>query len=110
MLEMTRGDTKKYKFQRKDAEGNVIKAIPDALFFTVKSNQYLNEFLFQKTINDMVIDDEGFWHFEILPEDTNNLKFRRYVYDLEVIQGGVKTTISKGDFNVTYEVTYQINE
>ena len=31
-MELTRGDTGQFKFQRKDAEGHVILTTPDALY------------------------------------------------------------------------------
>lgn len=109
-LQMIRGDTAQFKFQRLDAEGEVITAIADGLYFTVK-NKFTDEgFAFQKKLEDMVFDEDGTYHFTVLPEDTNNLNFANYVYDLEAIQDGVKTTISIGNFNIMPESTWAVNE
>lgn len=109
-LEMTRGDTTGWKFQRLDADGQVITIIADELYFTVKGSFQDTNFKFQKTLNDMTFDEDGTYHFVINPEDTNDLNFGNYVYDLEVIQSSVKTTISKGKFVLDTESTWAINE
>lgn len=109
-LAMTRGDTARFKFQRVDADGEVITSRPDSLFFTVKSNTQNQAFKFQKTLDDMTIDSDGTYHFTIIPTDTNGLAFGQYYYDLEVIDSGVKTTISIGNFIIEPEVTYASNE
>ena len=109
-LSMTRGDTARFKFQRLDADGEVILSRPDSLYFTVKSNTRNQSFKFQKTLEDMTMDSDGTYHFTILPTDTNELAFGRYYYDLEVIEDGVKTTVSIGNFIIGPEVTYASNE
>lgn len=109
-LQMIRGDTVKYKFQRKDSEGEVITATPDALYFTVKETTTKQRPVFQKTLEDMQMDSDGNWSFTIEPADINGLQYWKYAYDLEVIQGGVKTTISIGTFIIKPEVTWAQNE
>lgn len=109
-ITFTRGDTAGFKFQRLDTDGNVIMQIADELYFTVKT-QFTNQgFVLQKTLDDMTFDEDGFYHFVIEPEDTNALKFADYVYDIETIQGGVKSTPLKGKFVMTPESTWQANE
>ena len=53
-MELTRGDTGQFKFQRKDAEGHVILTTPDALYFTVKKSYQSPTVVFQKTIDDIL--------------------------------------------------------
>lgn len=100
----------KYKFQRKDSEGEVIVATPGALYFTVKETTNKLTPVLQKTLEDMQMDSDGTWSFIIEPSDTNGLQYWKYAYDLEVIQGGVKTTISIGNFIIKPEVTWAQNE
>jgi len=108
-MEIVRGDTKALKFQRKmDGEPILIKA--DKVYFTVKKNTRDKEALFQKTIADMSFDSEGVYHFIIEPEDTNNLSYGDYVYDLEVKIENYTRTIAKGTISVVDEVTFPINE
>lgn len=110
-MKITRGDTQSYKFQRLDAEGNAITTKASAIYFTVKSNYRTTDVLFQKTIDDMIFDEDGTYHFDIRSEDTDGLKFGSYVYDIEVKIGNNYTkTISKGIFEVTEEVTHKDNE
>lgn len=109
-ISMIRGDTTPLMFQRKDSNGDVIKLRADKIYFTVKKSDLPNEVLFQKTIEDMTFDEDGTYHFVIQPEDTNNLEFKNYSYDLEVIQGDVVSTISYGEFIIEKEVTFAGNE
>lgn len=109
-MEITRGDTRHYKFQRKDENGNVILKKADKIYFTVKNNEVEIKPLFQKTIDDMIFDSDGFYHFSILPEDTNKLPYRIYYYDIERIVEGDKRTISIGELKLTKEVTFAENE
>ena len=108
-MQLTRGDTKALKFQRK-SEGQVIKTVADNIYFTVKKNNSTNDVIFQKTINDMTFDDEGFYHFTINPIDTNNLSYGEYVYDIEVKIDNYVKTIAQGTLSITKEVTFASNE
>lgn len=98
-------------FQRKDNDGNVITTRPGKLFFTVKSDPRNLNPVFQINFSQMNFDEDGTIHFAILPEMTNNLDWRKqYWYDIEVIDAGVKTTISYGKFTLKPEVTWVENE
>ena len=110
-LRVTRGDTAKFHFHREDAEGETITFKADKIFFSVKNKPEQSEVVFQKTIDDMEFDEEYEYHFTIEPEDTDPLNFHdKYYYDLEVIDDGVKTTISYGRFILDPEVTHAGNE
>lgn len=110
-ITMTRGDTTKWYFQRKDNDGNVIKTRPSKLFFTVKSDPRNLTPVFQIAFPEMTLDEDGTIHFTILPDMTNGLDWRKqYWYDIEVIDAGVKTTISYGRFTLKPEVTWAQNE
>ena len=109
-LSMIRGDTTSLKFQRKDNDGNVIMLQADKAYFTVKKNVSQTNVLIQKTLEDMTLDEEGVYHFTILPEDTDGLDYGTYVYDLEIIQNEIVTTISRGEFIIESEVTFAENE
>lgn len=108
-LTLTRGDTQTFSFIRKDSDGNPITIKADALYFTVKNNYVTTDVLIQKTIDDCTFTD-GKYTFVIEPEDTDNLNYGLYVYDLEVKQEDYKKTISKGTFEITEEVTFTDNE
>lgn len=110
LIEMTRGDTCPLRFKRLDANGNVITTVAEKVYFTVKK-AFTDKFLiFQKTLADMTFDNEGIYHFVINPEDTNGLSYGNYYWDVEVITGTYKQTISKGVLRLTDEATWEFNE
>lgn len=110
-LSQTRGDSKAYQFQRTNkADGSVITREPDTIYLTVKKNYDTEDFLFQKTKADFTIDEDGTYHFEIKPEDTENLRYGKYVYDIQVTTDGKVTTLVKGAFGIEKESTWAVNE
>lgn len=112
-MEITRGDNKQFKLQRKDVDGNVIEVEADEMFFTVKYTQNHTEFLIQKKLSDGGIVFNGtdfYYRFELLPADTDNLTYGTYRYDVERIASGKKQTIAIGTFEITEEVTFASNE
>lgn len=109
MINLTRGDTGRYKFQRLDFDGNVLSTIPSAIYFTVKNSFDDTAFIFQKTIVDFTKDSAHWWHFVIEPSDTETLPCGNYVYDIEVTDEDI-TTISKGSFELKKEATWKVNK
>ena len=110
-LSQTRGDSKACQFQRVNKpDGSVILTPPDTIFMTVKKNYDTQDYFFQKKKEDFVIDDNGIYHFEIKPEDTENLRYGKYVYDIQVTTDGKVTTLVKGVFAVEKEATWASNE
>lgn len=114
-IELVRGDTLKLSFVRKDSENNTILTIPEAIYFTVKTNTNKEEAIFQKTLEDMEKNEiTGEYVFYINPEDTNSMNYGTYKYDLEVKDTiddiNYTKTIALGDFVVKEEVTFVSNE
>lgn len=114
-LSMIRGDSATFHFHREDVNGTIIRETPTDVFFTVKNTFDDQPFVIQKKMSDGTITEDSNYeyHITILPEDTNNLEFGEYVYDVEVIrnaEGTDKQTISKGSFTLETEVTYASNE
>lgn len=105
-MELTRGDTGQYCFQRLDADGDAITTTPTALYFTCKKSYQSSSVAFQKTIDDMTMDDDGTWHFVIEPEDTEALDIGNYVYDIEVTESSYVQTIAKGTLKLLAEATW----
>lgn len=113
LITFHRGDTANFHFHRSYANGTVIMERADRIYFTVKERGKEAEpnFVLQKKNTDFTFDEAGEYHFTITPADTNNLVFEKvYSYDIEVITGGVKTTIGSGDFVLKKEVTTQADE
>ena len=111
-LEITRGDSAKWKFRRLDNNNEPILVKADKVYFTVKNSFEDSDAVFQKTIDDMEFDNEGYYSFTVDPDDTNGLPFGYYVFDVEVIIEGIdyKKTIAKGDFIIKEEATSVENE
>jgi hypothetical protein len=107
---MVRGDSKAYKFQRKDREGNILTDTPTTLFFTVKTSFKTQEYVLQKNLENMYITQDGYWHFVLNPEDTEDLPYGKYCWDIQVVQDGFKTTIARGYLVLTDESTWEVNE
>lgn len=107
---LTRGDTCQLKWQRLDEEGEPITDIPDKMYFTVKKGFKTQNPIVQKTLEDMELGDDDYWHIVIAPDETDGLAYGEYVFDLEVINAGIKQTIAMGEFIVGEEVTFARNE
>ena len=112
-FEFPRGDTKLFKFQLKDKNGEVVTLTEsDELYFTVKRDPYSSTALFQKRIGDgMVLGDDEYYHVTISPSDTNSLDYGSYGYDIEIKTGeGVVKTLTIGTITLTEEYTFAGNE
>lgn len=113
MLQIIRGDTKFYKFQRKRKhDGSVITELPDKMYFTIKYDYNIDDVILQKTLDNGIEynEEESYYYITINPEDTNNLPYGKYVYDIEIIKNGIKQTISIGEILIANEVTFYENE
>lgn len=92
-ISMTRGDTLKCKINVTGADGQPYEPGPeDKILFAVKRNAEEKECLF--TVD--VPSDTCILH--IKPEDTKNLDFGTYKYDMSI-------TLSNGDVHTFIEVT-----
>lgn len=109
-MKIIRGDYKIFTFQRKNKNKNIIVEKPDKMYITIKRNEYSKEAVIQKTFDNGITFEEGKYSVEFLPEDTDNLSFGEYVYDIEIINGYIKKTIKKDIFIIESEVTYKENE
>ena len=109
-MRVIRGDNETFKFQRKDQDGNIITQKPDKMYLTVKENIYQEKALIQKTLENGIRFENETYYVDFVPEDTDDLSFGTYVYDIEVINENIKKTIEKGEFIIDGEVTHKENE
>lgn len=113
LIAMKRGDAENICFTVLDSEDNPISFKPDNIYFTVKRYADDHDPLIQKHLLDGSIQDmgEGTYQFKIEPKDTNELKFGKYVFDIEVVAAGIniKQTFM-GRFVLDNEVTHYYNE
>lgn len=106
---MTRGDTESITLSIFDEEGNLIpfsNANGDIVYFTVKASTQTGTVSFQKTIT--IFTPEGEAIVEIVPNDTKDLRYGDYVYDVQINKNGNVTTVVKpAKFVIQEEVTYE---
>jgi hypothetical protein len=78
----------------------------DTVYFTVKISANIEDIALQKIITEF--NEDGSCIIEIEPEDTKELKFRSYVYDIQLTDsnGRVTTIIPCSKFVIAEEVTY----
>lgn len=105
---MVRGDSESFTVRLRDKKTKEYKdfVTGDTVYFTVK-----------KTINDTdkelqkiaTIFDEGKAVFEILPEDTKEMAYGDYVYDVQLTDtdGRIRTILKYNTFTLEGEVTYE---
>ena len=103
---MTRGDTESLTIYCTDESGNIIDFVQvDTVYFTVKHSIYSDENLIQKKITTF---SEGKAIIEIEPEDTKNMAYGNYRYDIQLttFDDNVITLIRPSLFTVEGEITY----
>lgn len=111
-MEIIRGDTKYLRFQRHYCDNEIITELPEKLYFTIKFDSNIDDYLIQKTLNNGIEFNprDNYYYITIEPEDTDNLPYGDYYYDIEVIKGEYKQTICRGEFSLTDEYTFARNE
>ena len=110
-LEFTRGDTQFLRFQLKDGEGNLLKLTEsDNLYFTVKQNQNSKKILIQKKYPESIQYEDGYYIFVLNSEDTSELAYGTYQYDIELKTGDYVKTLGFGTITLTEEITHRGDE
>lgn len=101
VISITRGDTGRFELTVLDPQGNKYDYDEDSVVFTVKANTTAENPLIEKTIKP----DET---IVIEPDDTANLAYGKYVYDVELVTktGIVDTIITPHPFYIRPEVTF----
>lgn len=106
---MTRGDTESITLAIYDEDENLVpfsNANGDTVYFTVKSSTQTAIIDFQKIITSFTPEGEAI--VEITPNDTKDLRYGHYVYDVQVNKNGSVTTVIKpSKFVIQEEVTYE---
>ena len=99
-----------FKMTRGDSESITVvcEQIPftegDKITFTMRKFENAKEKELEKVVTEF---DEGKAIIEFRPEDTENLTFRKYFYDIEMRRAdGMVKTILKGHFEIEWEATY----
>lgn len=106
-LRMTRGDTESIDVYCINESSALIPLVDgDAVYFTVKASVDDEDVIIQKIVSSFT---EGKASITIEPEDTNELSYGNYVYDVQITKadGTVKTIIAPSEFVIGPEVTYE---
>ena len=107
MFEFVRGDTFPFKFGIKSRDGTPIKKEEiKTLFITVREQpNSFSPVISQKNLDDVTIDEYGTCHVKFEPEDTEELSYQRYYFDIEItLKSGYRKSHVR-DFRLTHEVT-----
>jgi hypothetical protein len=109
-ITMPRGDIRNIKFSVTSSATFVTDLTE--IYFTVKRNYRNDKYEFQKTLSsgDIYLDSDNFYHFKINPEDTNNLDYGIYNFDIEILRDNVIKQTTVGELRITKEVTFASNE
>lgn len=110
-LEFIRGDTQIIRFALRNALGEPIELNKDAnLYFTVKKDYNSTKREFQKRYPTDIKYEEGYYYIEIASQDTAELNYGSYVYDIELKSGSYVKTLGLGTITLTEEVTHRRDE
>ncbi|HZJ99386.1 MAG TPA: hypothetical protein VFC79_05245 [Tissierellaceae bacterium] len=106
-ISMIRGDTQSIIISVKDKDGNKVPLITgDMIYLTVKQSINTEKKVLQKVVTQF---EDGNAIIEITPDDTKDIPFRTYVYDIQLnrVDGTVSTIIPPSNFIIGGEVTYE---
>lgn len=112
-IEIVQGDTSPiYKFQRKSLDNIVITTKPKKMWITFKRSCSCEECLFQKTLEKGITFENNYYKFQLLSDDTCDLKYGTYGFDIAIINenGEKKTLLNNGVLEVVKHYTKKCNE
>lgn len=102
-IRLTRGDTAKISIAIDNATSGHAYVLEDGdtLTFTIKKSVYETNAIIQKVMT-------GSATISIEPEDTEDLSYGAYVYDVQLTteSGEIYTVVEPSEFNLTSEVTW----
>jgi|CZCB01.1.fsa_nt_gi hypothetical protein len=105
-LAMIRGDSESITLSLKDGDAVIPFVTGDTVYFTVKVSPIVDEIALQKIVTEF--NEDGNCIIEIAPNDTKDLRFISYVYDIQLnrFDGTVTTIVPCSKFAILPEVTY----
>lgn len=111
-LAINRGTYVGYKAQRLNMDGTPILTQADAIYFVVKKQWTDKTALITKTLADMTFDEQGYYHFSINPEDTEDLPYGNYVWDFTSVydDDAYRAKPAHGKFIIGNSAGWIINE
>jgi len=109
---MPRGDIRLVRFLMKNPDDTTANVSFTEVYFTVKKNTMTKSYCFQKRLSTggIVKLAPGDYQVKIEPQDTTNMVYGNYKFDIQFeYEDQLKETFV-GDFVLTDEVTYPENE
>ena len=106
-MEFIRGDTFAFKFLVTFEDGTPItKSDLETLFITVRKRpNKTSPILFEKTLDDVEIDDKGYCHARFEPQNTEELFYGSYFFDIELTTNSGYRKSKLMEFKITKETT-----
>lgn len=111
-IKMPRGDIRPVSFCVEDENGDASDILFDEIYFTVKDQFKNPRYVLQKTLTggDIERNQNGEYEFVLAPEDTQDLRFANYDFDIEILYGTVIKETFMGILELTPECTHAGNE
>ena len=110
-LEFIRGDTQFIKFKLKDGLGNPITLTGrENIYFTVKQDPNSSKVLIQKKYPIDIKYQEGYFIFTMDSEDTSDLAYGTYQYDIVFKAEDFVKTLGVGTITLIEEITHRRDE
>ena len=111
-IAMARGDIKVVRFLIQDIEGEQSDTDFTEIYFTVKKTRNDRQYIFQKKLSAGGITklSPGDYQLKINPEDTQNMAYGNYKFDVQIHYRDQLKETFVGDFVVNDEITYPMNE
>lgn len=113
-LTLIRGDSYRLTFSLFNKKGEpIVLADNDMCYFTVKEKLTHEEYIFQKKYGDGITynSQTGLYEIRLSPEDTCDLDFASYKFDIKVKIGEeIVKTILRGVLILMINVTHRCNE
>ena len=112
-IELVQGDTSPiYKFQRKYKDGTVITTQPKKMWITFKINHNYEDSILQKTLENGIKFEDGYYKFQLFSEDTYNLSYGKYGFDIAILNENneKKTLLNDGELEIIPHYTKKKNE
>ena len=111
-IRMPRGDIRLERFVVNNRDGTVTDIDFTEIYFTVKKTSRDINFLFQKRLStgEIVKLGTGDYEIKIESDDTSDLSYGNYKFDIQLVYGNQLKETFVGDLVITDEITFRENE
>ena len=110
-FEFPRGDTCPVSFDITDANGDELDLSSSEIYFTVKKSYRTSNYIIQKKKSSSEITIDGTkGNLVLTHNDTAELNYGTYVYDIQIKSGDYVKTLALGTISLTNESTWKANE